>query len=45
MSLQLCYVDSDWYAWREEWRHSISALAKSYAVSRKVLELAPRRLF
>lgn len=45
MSLQLCYVDSDWYAWREEWRHSVSAMAKSNAISRKVLEWAPRRLF
>ncbi len=45
MSLQLCYVDSDWYARREEWRHSVSALAKSNAISRKVLEWAPRRLF
>lgn len=45
MSLQLCYVDSDWYAHREEWRHSISAVAKSNAVTRKVLQWAPRRLF
>lgn len=45
MSLQLCYVDSDWYAWREEWRHGVSALAKSNAVTRQVLQWAPRRLF
>jgi len=45
MSLQLCYVDSDWYAWRERWRHSVSGLAKSNAISRKVLQWAPRRLF
>jgi SM-20-related protein len=45
MSLQLCYVDSDWYAWREEWRHGVSAAAKSNAITRQVLQWAPRRLF
>lgn len=45
MSLQLCYVDSDWYAWREDWRHGISALAKSNAATRQILQWAPRRLF
>lgn len=45
MSLQLCYVDSDWYARREEWRHGLSALAKSNPVTRQVLQWAPRRLF
>ncbi len=45
MSLQLCYVDSDWYVWRENWRHGLSAMAKSNAVMRKALEWAPRKLF
>lgn len=42
MSLQLCYVDSDWYVKREYLRHSVSALAKSVPVLRKVIEWAPR---
>ena len=29
MSLQLCYVDSEWYVRKEYWRHSFSALVKS----------------
>ena len=45
MSLQLCYVDSEWYAWREEWRHGISAAAKANPVTRRILQWAPRRLF
>lgn len=45
MSLQLCYVDSKQYAMREEWRHSISALAKANPVTRQILQWAPRRLF
>jgi hypothetical protein len=45
MSLQLCYVDSDWYVRKEYWRHSISALAKSNAISRKIIEWAPRKVF
>ncbi len=45
MSLQLCYVDSESYVRRENWRHGISALAKSNAISRKILQWAPRRLF
>ena len=45
MSLQLCYVDSESYVRRENWRHGISALAKSNAITRKVLQWAPRRLF
>lgn len=45
MSLQLCYVDSERYARRENWRHGISALAKSNVITRKVLQWAPRRLF
>ncbi len=42
MSLQLCYVDSEWYVRREYWRHSASAFAKSIPVLRKVIEWAPR---
>jgi SM-20-related protein len=44
MSLQLCYVDSDWYVQREYWRHSVSAYAKSVPLLRKVIDWAPRRL-
>jgi len=44
-SLQLCYVDSDWYVKKEYWRHSWSAYAKSVPLLRKVIDLAPRRLF
>ena len=42
MSLQLCYVDSDWYVRREYWRHSVSAFAKSVPLLRKIIEWAPR---
>jgi hypothetical protein len=45
MSLQLCYVDSDWYVRKEYWRHSISALAKSNVIGRKIIEWAPRKVF
>jgi hypothetical protein len=44
MSLQLCYVDSNWYARKEYWRHSISAYAKSVPLLRKAIDWAPRRL-
>jgi hypothetical protein len=44
MSLQLCYVDSEFYARKEYWRHSISAYAKSVPLLRKVIDWAPRRL-
>jgi len=43
-SLQLCYVDSDWYVRKEYLRHSASALAKSWLVTRKIIEWAPRKL-
>ncbi len=42
MSLQLCYVDSDWYVRREYWRHSVSAFAKSIPLLRKAIEWSPR---
>ena len=44
MSLQLCYVDTEWYVRREYWRHSISAYAKSVPMLRKAIDWAPRRL-
>ncbi len=44
MSLQLCYVDSEWYVRREYWRHSISAYAKSVPLLRKAIDWAPRRV-
>ena len=44
MSLQLCYVDSEWYVRREEWRHQVSAVAKSIPFVRKIIDLAPRRI-
>ncbi len=42
MSLQLCFVDSEWYVRREYWRHSASAMAKSIPVLNKIIEWAPR---
>ena len=42
MSLQLCYVDSQFYVWRENWRHSISAVAKTVPGIRQIIEWAPR---
>ena len=42
MSLQLCYVDSEWYVRKEYLRHSVSAFAKSVPLLRKAIEYAPR---
>ena len=42
-SLQLCYVDSEWYVRKEYIRHSLSAMVKSNPISRKFLEWAPRK--
>ena len=42
-SLQLCYVDSEWYVRKEYFRHSLSAMVKSNPISRKFLEWAPRK--
>jgi hypothetical protein len=42
-SLQLCYVDSEWYVRREYFRHSLSAMVKSNPFTRKVLEWSPRK--
>ena len=44
MSLQLCFVDSDWYVRKEYVRHRASAFAKSWLVTRKIIEWAPRKL-
>lgn len=44
MSLQLCWVDSEWYVRQEYWRHSVSAFAKSNPLLRKIIEWAPRKL-
>jgi hypothetical protein len=43
-SLQLCYVDSKWYARKEYLRHSVSAYAKSVPLLRKIIDYAPRRM-
>lgn len=42
MSVQLCYVDSEWYARRENIRHAVSAWAKSIPGMRQVIDWAPR---
>ncbi|MDE2008679.1 MAG: 2OG-Fe(II) oxygenase [Candidatus Omnitrophica bacterium] len=42
MSVQLCYVDSEWYVRREDMRHAWSAFAKSVPVLRKIIDYAPR---
>ena len=44
MSLQLCYVDSEWYVRREYWRHTLSAVAKSIPGLRQVIDWAPRKI-
>ena len=43
MSLQLCWVDSDWYVKTEYWRHRLSAFAKSVPVLTDVIKWAPRK--
>jgi SM-20-related protein len=42
MSVQLCYVDSDWYVKREYARHRVSAIAKQLPVVRQLIDWAPR---
>ena len=44
MSLQLCYVDADWYVRKEYLRHRLSAQAKAMPLLRRVIDWAPRRL-
>ncbi len=42
MSVQLCFVDSEWYARRENIRHAISGFAKSIPGVRELVFMAPR---
>lgn len=42
MSVQLCYVDSEWYVRRENMRHGFSAFAKSVPFLRHVIDWSPR---
>jgi hypothetical protein len=42
MSVQLCYVDTEWYARRETIRHAISGFAKSIPGIRELVFMAPR---
>ena len=42
MSVQLCYVDSQWYVARENFRHGLSAFAKSIPGVREAIFMAPR---
>ena len=42
MSVQLCFVDSEWYVRREYLRHKVSAFAKSMPVMRQIIDWAPR---
>ena len=44
MSVQLCYVDTKWYAFKENVRHAISARCKSMPGVRQMLDWAPRSL-
>jgi hypothetical protein len=43
VSLQLCYVDSEWYVRKEYLRHRASAFIKSVPLLRKIYEWAPKR--
>ena len=42
LSVQLSYVDSQWYVAREKFRHGVSAYAKSIPGLRQAIFLAPR---
>ncbi|NNM57233.1 2OG-Fe(II) oxygenase [Acidocella sp.] len=42
MSVQLCYVDSEWYVHRENIRHGLSSFAKSIPVVRQIIDWMPR---
>lgn len=42
MSVQLCYVDSEWYARRENIRHGVSAFMKSIPGMKQIIDWAPR---
>lgn len=41
-SVQLCYVDSEWYARREVIRHGISAAAKAIPGMKQIIDWMPR---
>lgn len=42
MSVQFCFVDSQWYAQRENVRHAVSAFAKSLPGFKQIIDWAPR---
>ena len=42
MSVQLCYVDSESYVRRENFRHGLSAFAKSIPGMKQIIDWAPR---
>jgi len=42
MSVQLCYVDSEWYVRRENMRHGLSAFAKSIPGLHRLINWMPR---
>ena len=44
MSVQLCYVDSEWYVRRENIRHGLSAFAKTVPGVKQLIHWAPRSL-
>ncbi|MEI6984624.1 MAG: 2OG-Fe(II) oxygenase [Rhodospirillaceae bacterium] len=43
MSLQLCWVDAEWYVKYEYWRHGLSAFIKSVPYLGTMVKLLPRR--
>ncbi len=45
MSLQLCYMESDYYVRREYFRHGVSALAKSNPFLNKLIGIMPKNLY
>lgn len=44
MSVQLCYVDTEWYVHRENIRHGLSAFAKSIPGIHQIIDWMPRSL-
>jgi SM-20-related protein len=42
MSVQLCYVDSEWYVHRENIRHGLSAFAKTVPGLHQLINWMPR---
>lgn len=43
MSLQLCWVDAEWYVKYEYWRHGLSAVLKSIPLLGTAVKMLPRR--